>query len=109
MNHRLPTHLVIGALLRRANDAGGMAVIRARGDADSGTILIVLEREEILLERTMAMDGGDTLVRVGPTTRGPDESIDDYWTRRRQRDPDLWVVALDIADGERFAAETIIG
>ena len=29
--------------------------------------------------------------------------------RRRARDPDLWVIELDIAGAERFAAETILG
>jgi len=31
-----------------------------------------------------------------------------YWQRRRARDPDLWVIELDIASPERFAAETIL-
>jgi hypothetical protein len=31
-----------------------------------------------------------------------------YWRRRRERDPDLWVIELDIAEAERFAAETIL-
>jgi hypothetical protein len=77
---RLPTHLVVGALLRRVNDAGGMAVVLARGDAQTGG----------LLDST------------------PSGAIDDYWRRRRAGDPDLWVIELDIADGERFAAETIL-
>lgn len=108
MSARLPTHLAVGALLRRVNDAGGLAVVRARGDADSGAILVLLEREEIILERAIGMDGGDSLVRSGPKP-GSGESLDDYWARRRVRDPDLWVVALDVAEGERFAAETILG
>jgi hypothetical protein len=36
-------------------------------------------------------------------------AVSDYWQRRRSRDPDLWVLELDIAAAERFAAETIIG
>jgi len=39
----------------------------------------------------------------------PDEATaSDYWRRRRASDSDLWVVELDIADAERFAAETIV-
>lgn len=98
---------MVGALLRRVNDAGGLAVVRARGDADAGAILLVLEQENRLVERAVDFDGNDTLVPVGPTP-GSAESPDDYWQRRRRRDPDLWVVALDIAGGERFAAETIL-
>ncbi|WP_085810013.1 DUF1491 family protein [Sphingomonas sp. TZW2008] len=103
---RLPTHLLVSALLRRVNDAGGFAVVRARGDADSGGILVLLEREDRLVERMIDIDGHDALVPAG-FAGGASESPDEYWQRRRVRDPDLWVVALDIADGERFAAETI--
>lgn len=107
MTGRLPTHLLVGALLRRVNDAGGFAVVRARGDADAGAILIVLEQDNRLIERAIDRDGRDALVPSGPAA-GSDESPDDYWQRRRKRDPDLWVVALDVAGGERFAAETIL-
>lgn len=104
---RLPTHLIVSALLRRVNDAGGIAVVRARGDADSGTVLVILEQENRLLERGIGADGGDMLVPSGPRL-GSGDSLDDYWQRRRRSDPDLWVIALDIADGQRFAAETIL-
>ena len=36
MTARLPTQLVVGALLRRVNDAGGIAMVRARGEAQGG-------------------------------------------------------------------------
>lgn len=108
MNSRLPTHLLIGALLRRVNDAGEIAVVRARGDPDAGAILILLEQENRFVERSIGPSGADVLVPSGPAP-GSEESPDDYWQRRRRRDPDLWVVALDSAQGERFAAETILG
>lgn len=107
MNGRLPTHLIVSALLRRVNDAGGIAVVRARGDADAGAILVLLEREDGAVERGFGPNGGEMLVPTGPRASSG-ESIDDYWRRRRRSDPDLWVVALDIADGQRFAAETIL-
>ncbi|OWK30345.1 DUF1491 family protein [Sphingomonas dokdonensis] len=107
MTGRLPTHLLVAALLRRVNDAGGIAVVRARGDGDSGAILVLLEQDGHIIERAMGPDGTDILVTSGPKP-GSDESLDDYWSRRRRNDPDCWVVALDIADGKRFAAETIL-
>ena len=107
MTARLPTHLVVGALLRRVNDAGGIAVILARGDPDAGAILVLLEQEGRLLERRIDFDGNDALEPCGPAA-GSSDSPDDYWKKRRSRDPDLWVVALDIAGGERFAAETLL-
>ncbi|MBN8849390.1 MULTISPECIES: DUF1491 family protein [unclassified Sphingomonas] len=106
MSGRLPAHVTVDALLRRVNDAGGIAVVRARGDRQAGAILVIDEREAVVLERGIGPDGGVALIETGPAA-GRGESLDDYWQRRRQRDPDLWVVALDIPQAKRFAAETI--
>jgi hypothetical protein len=46
------------------------------------------------------------LVPAGPVD-ATDSAMDDYWRGRRTKDPDLWVVELTVADGERFVAETI--
>ena len=80
-------------------------MVLAKGDANSGAVLVLtLDRgaSPAFLER--GPDGA-----VGPT--GPiscdSATADDYWRRRRRNDPDLWVVEVDIADAERFAAETI--
>ena len=48
-------------------------------------------------------------MRVGPEAGASQAEIADYWRRRRSRDPDLWVIELDIPGAERFAAETILG
>ena len=109
MTERLPTHLQVGALLRRVNDAGGMAMVLARGDAQAGSILFVTAekgRNHRVFERGFAPDGRTALVETGP--RGADEAtLAGYWQRRRAVDPDIWVIELDIAQAERFAAETI--
>lgn len=105
---RLPTHLSVAALLRRVNDAGGMGMVRARGDADAGMVLIVAsERGDRprLLERGFDGDGARAWMEVGPDADDP-EAREAYWRRRRARDPDLWVIELDIASVERFIAET---
>ena len=109
MPARLPTHLIVTALLQRVNNAGGIAVVRARGDAQAGAILVIADdgSEVQVIERGFGRDGADTLIRTGPGASG--ESVEEYWQRRRSRDPDLWVVALDVPEGERFAAETILG
>jgi hypothetical protein len=107
MNTRLPSGVLVSALLRRVNDAGGMAVVRARGDAQAGTILLVVSElggAERLLERGVGPEGAPALIDATPAG-----DIDEYWQRRRSRDPDLWVIALDIAQAERFAAETMLG
>ena len=110
-NDRLPSHLLVSALVRRANEAGGFATVLARGDRDSGVILLVCSERGALpffLERGMGPDGKVQMIRSGPQDVGDTEEADAYWRRRRSRDPDLWVIELDIADSERFAAVTLL-
>lgn len=102
--------------MRRVGQAGGNGVILARGDATAGAIVIVCRERGVLtalLERVMHGDGY-AWTRTGPRldAQALGESDDSHETRvtewidrRRGRDPDLWVVELDIADSERFAAE----
>ncbi len=106
MTPRLTSDFRIKALIRRVHDAGGSAMVLAKGDAMSGAILVVaLERGQgpTCWERDFA---GTGLTRCGPRDSDP-QDVDAYWRRRRQSDPDLWVIELDIAAAERFAAETI--
>lgn len=106
MSERLPTHLVVGALVRRVNDAGGMAMVRAKGDPQSGGILLLVDDRSgpvRVLERSIGFDG-----TVSLTDSVPSDGAEAYWRRRRARDPDLWVVDLDAAQAQRFAAETIL-
>lgn len=104
MTDRLPTGVLVSAMLRRVNDAGGFGIVLARGDAQAGGVLVVAVTggETRLLERGIGRDG-----RVGLIDSTPAADLTEYWRRRRARDPDLWVIELDIADAERFAAETL--
>ena len=111
MSARLPSHLLVGALLKRVNDAGGIGTVLARGDIQAGAILVIaLERgvNSGAFERGIGPEGRDELLRVGPQTTDNEQELSEYWRRRRARDPDLWVIELDIAGAERFAAETIV-
>jgi hypothetical protein len=111
VNDRLPSGLLVGAMLRRVNDAGGIGAVLARGDAQAGAILVItLERgvNSGAYERGIGPEGTVQLVRVGPQSGADAADMTDYWRRRRARDPDLWVIELDTASAERFAAETIL-
>lgn len=101
---RLPTGVVVSAMLRRVNDAGGFGAVLAKGDAQAGGVLVVAVESGTtrLLERGIGPDG-----RPGLIDSTPADDLDAYWRRRRQRDPDLWVVELDIVDSPRFAAESL--
>lgn len=102
--------MLVGALRRRVDAAGGFAAIMAKGDEISGVILIqAVEkgREVGLFERVSNFSGGHALMRCGPSPEEGARAMADYVARRRKSDPDLWIIELDIPEAERFAAETI--
>lgn len=112
MSDTLATGILVSALLKRVNDSGGMAMVRAKGDADSGGILLILEDRNTptrMVERALDPRGKPALIASGPADPTDSTERDRYWQRRRARDPDLWVIELDIPSAERFAAETILG
>jgi len=105
---RLPSRLLVGALLRRTGEAGGFGAVLARGDEGSGAILVVAVEgaRTRLLERGFDEAGRPAVADATPPDATPAE-LDEYWRRRRTRDPDLWVVELDVAGVERLVAETL--
>lgn len=112
MTESLPSGLLVSALLKRVNNAGGMGMVRARGEAHSGSILLILNDNNgtsQIVERALGATGRPALIAAGPADASDVMARESYWQRRRARDPDLWVIELDIASAERFAAETILG
>lgn len=102
---RLPAHLEVAGLIRRVQAEGGFAMVLARGERDAGTILLILNEkgaESRAFERMPRPDGtrgwhcSKTEAEVGHAV------FAEWQERRRQQDPDLWIVELDIPQGERF-------
>ncbi|RZM12010.1 MAG: DUF1491 family protein [Sphingomonas sp.] len=105
MSDRLPSGLLVSAMLRRANDAGGLGMVLAKGDPQGGAILAIVAEpggRERLVERRLDLDGRATLVDSTPA-----DDLVGYWRRRRERDPDCWVIELTVPGAERLVAETI--
>ncbi len=106
---RLAAGVLASALIRRVNAAGGNAVVVARGDPTAGAVLLICAERGIvttLRERVLGVEGCYAWQAVGPADLKAHDTVAHYVERRRSRDPDLWVIELDIADAERFAAET---
>lgn len=106
---RLPAHLEVAGLIRRVGAAGGFATVLAKGEPDSGTILLVVRdprNNPRILERMPQPDGSRpwTLNRVQDTENK--HNFDDYLVRRRAQDPDLWMIELDIPNPERFIGDS---
>ena len=109
MSDRLPASVLASALIRRVHEAGGFATVRVRGDAGGGTFLLLATARGgavRVLERGIGPSGTPQLIDSTPSDAA-DAAIEEYWRRRRARDPDLWVIELDSPDAERFAAETL--
>lgn len=109
MTARLTSALLVSAMVRQMQAAGGHAMILARGDATAGAILIVLAdrgRTQAIVERTLGMDGY-ALMRTGPDDPDAPGVLAEYLARRRTRDPDLWVLELDGAAAEAVAGAVI--
>ena len=105
MAPRLAAGMLVSALIRRAEEAGGTGMVLARGDATAGALLIQLaERGQPgpLLERRLDPQGN---YRWSPTGPEADAERGDYIARRRRGDPDLWVIELDVADGLALVEE----
>ncbi|MCX7864435.1 MAG: DUF1491 family protein [Novosphingobium sp.] len=105
MDARLPAHLEVSGLIRQVQAAGGFAAVLKKGDRDAGAILLVLvERGENAraYERMPQLDGSRKWHCVMRKTPENAAEFEAYLDRRARQDPDLWLIELDIADGERF-------
>jgi hypothetical protein len=105
MDQRLPAHVEIAGLIRAVGQNGGFATVIAKGERDAGTILVICGEngtQARLYERMPQLDGSRkwTLSKE-QDTENPSE-FSDYCMRRKRQDDDLWIIELDIANGERF-------
>ena len=103
---RLAAGLLVSALIRRVEAAGGGAMVLAKGDATSGAMLVQLAERGTagaLLERRLGRDGYEW-AETGPADAGERA---DYIARRKRGDPDLWVLELDHRDADDLLREVI--
>ncbi|MGL5837955.1 MAG: DUF1491 family protein [Sphingorhabdus sp.] len=103
---RLSSNLLIGALRRQAEAHGGFAVVLHKGDETAGTILIlrrVKGAAPCLFERISLLSDNAQWNAIKNQSIDMEDFCASYIARRRQQDPDLWVIELDIPFAERFA------
>ena len=108
MAPRIATSVLATALLRRAESKGGFGAVLAKGDATSGSILLILlEKGENprVLERVLQPAGGYSWQDIASQPSEVPQQVPELVARRRRFDPDLWVLELDIPSAERFIAE----
>lgn len=102
---RLPAALEVSALIRLVEASGGFAMVLRKGEPDGGTILVVLLDNQGLgqiFERLPQPDGTRKWTSSKKQSTDKKEEFESYLIRRAVQDPDLWVIELTVADGERL-------
>lgn len=100
---RLASRFRIDALRRRVSAAGGFATVLAHGDDGAGAIAVVTREagEECVLAAVLGAGGYE----FAEMARG--NAVAAWIAKARGRDPDLWVVELDIPQAGQFVAEML--
>jgi hypothetical protein len=102
---RLATNVVVSALRRQAEALGAFAVVLRKGDATSGSILLI-RREKgenpSLFERFSTLSGVVEWTEKPTQATDKEQEITDFLARRAERDPDIWIIELDVPFVERF-------
>jgi hypothetical protein len=109
MTARLHASIEAAGLIRRAEAEGGFGAVLRKGDAERGSLLIVIRSRGAYvscLQRNLAMDGHYSWGSLGPGASESDEKVSQFLAAQAAFDPDLWLIELDIAQPERFIAET---
>jgi len=107
MAGRLASSVLVAALLRRAQGEGGNGAVLAKGDPTAGSVTVILAekgRKACVVERLLRPDGTYAWEQSRQSVEN-EEEFKEFLQRRRKYDPDIWILELDIASAERFAAE----
>ncbi|WP_181883654.1 DUF1491 family protein [Sphingorhabdus pulchriflava] len=97
--------MLVSALIRQTEAHGAFAAVLRKGDRTSGSILL-LRREKglnpALFERFPSLDGPGEWSEITIESIEKEEKISTYLERRATRDPDIWILELDVPSAERF-------
>lgn len=108
---RLPTRLWIEALIRRTEVAGSSAFVVQHGDDSRGDVLIKVARMDGTAAAYLPstnLDGDRLFLNLAMQGVGPDEaSVDEYVTRAKARDTDLWIIEIEDREGRHFLTEPV--
>ena len=98
---RLKTKLRVSALIRRAQVGGAYAAVVRRGDPDAGAFWVIVRQGSRMFRYTeaMGMSGAREWYQDGPF----DEADIRLKTNKAvDRDPDIWIVEIEDAQGRAF-------
>ena len=103
---RLASGVQVSAFIRLAQAEGDFAMVLRKGDPVAGAIILiglVRGQNPVIYERFPSTDGGSPWQRADSKTSENEDDIAALWKKRAERDPDLWVIELDVASPERLS------
>ena len=109
MSERLPAHVEVAAIMRRVEADGGFATILRKGDHDRGSLTLILQKRGDFygfLERELGSSFAYEWVFRPAEPGAGSQTVSGLIAQKSQFDPDSWLIELDIAEPERFIAET---
>lgn len=102
---RLATHMVVSAMVRRLSAQGDFATVLHKGDPVAGSLLLLVRckgQNPVLLEQFPVLGGAPEWAPIASQNIDNEQQITEYLDRRLTRDPDLWILELDVAFAERL-------
>jgi hypothetical protein len=105
----LSSDIWVGALIRRAEQAGAFAMVLRKGDPRAGAVLVktVNRRDGTAQLYSEAVRGDGERVWMQPVPGRAEAELDEYLQRAIRRDPDVWVVEIEDAEGRHFLVEAV--
>ena len=106
----LKAEIWIKALIRRAQVAGAFAAVVKRGDETAGSLLLkqnTLDGKCIVYVPGYGLDGQRVWRRHSSAGSTSEADADQYIEKALSRDPDLWVVEIEDAQGRSFIDEPV--
>jgi hypothetical protein len=98
-NDRLPTGLLVDAILTPLNARGIFYYITQRGNPASGLILLKLNglkgTVKLLTQQRNFLTDEIEWIPALKDESAPESEADHYIERARQTDPDLWVIEIE--------------
>ncbi len=99
---RLKSEVRVQAWLRRASALGLMGAVARKGEPESGTILLKLNRFAAgcdVYTPVSTPEGEPAWMAAFPKGPAPEKEADAYLARQTKYDPDLWVVEIEDPKG----------
>ena len=103
---RLATHMVVGALVRQLSAQGDFATVVHKGDPIAGSLLLLTRcrgQNPALFEQFPGLNAAPIWQQIPIQDIDIEQQITEYLDLRRARDPDIWVLELDVAFAERLS------